>query len=220
MKILVCASVAVLALAATPALAQQSGNYVQGNLGLGFSGKSDFKMIIGGDDSLEDDLSADTGFFASAAFGHKYSSKWAVEAEAIYLDNDVDMGPIEDGLAELLEERVNIDMGAKTYGLMLNANYEFVRSNKTAVYAGAGVGYGKIEYSLDIPSEDLSGKADDAGVMWQLKAGVTYDVSPSTTLDFGYRYLVSPKGKDSDEDLAISVKTDAHVLTAGVRFNF
>lgn len=221
MKLLICASAAALALVASPAMAQQSGNYFQANLGLNFAGQTDFKMVLDGDDSLQDDLNLDPGAFGSIAFGHKAGGKWAIEGELVYLDTDVDMGAVEDILEVITEERINVDLGTKTYGVLLNANYEITRSDKTSVYVGGGVGYGKVEYELAVPSEGVSGKADDTGVIWQLKAGVTYDVSPTSALDFGYRYLATPKGKESfDQNNSLSAQTGAHVLTAGLRFSF
>lgn len=219
-SVLVASSVFALLLA-TPSLAQESGNYIQGNLGAVLRGKSDLDVTFYGDDSGKGDLDLDLGMFVSGTFGHKLSSKWAVEGEVVYSSTDVDAGELEDVLEYLADERVNLDVKAKTYGVLVNANYEFVRSAKVGMYAGAGVGFGRIEYKLTVPSEDLAGSAKDNGFMWQLKAGLTYDFTPSTTLDLGYRYLASPRGKGGvDDELTLSVDTSSHILSAGVRYSF
>ncbi len=218
MKMTVLASAAALALMASPALAQ-SGNYIQGNLGLNFAGQSDLNLVLDGD-SYKEDLDLETGVFASAAFGHKFANKWSVEGEFVYLDTDVDVGTFEDILSDYFEEDVKLDIGTKVYGVMANANYEFYRSANTALYAGAGIGYGKVEYKLAVPDADFAGSADDNGFMWQVKAGLIYDINEKTAFDFGYRYLSAPTGKDGIDGDSLSVDTSAHVLSAGMRFNF
>lgn len=54
--------------------------------------------------------------------------------------------------------------------------------------------------------------------MWQLKAGVTYDLSPRTALDFGYRYLVLPESPSAM--IGDAFDAEIHALTAGVRYTF
>lgn len=207
-------AVSAAALLATPALAQESGRYVQGNLGVAF-GNTELRY----DDpteSVEGDLDLDAGVFLSAAYGQKIAPKWAVEGEIVYHENDSDEASEMFSLA--LDEDVSVS--SKTVGLMVNAVYEIHRTEKAAFYAGAGVGYGKVEYDFYLPEYEEGFTGDDDGFMWQLKAGVTYDVSPSTAVDFGYRFMVSPTAKGSEEGVTLSAENQSHAVTAGIRYNF
>lgn len=209
MKALYLATAAVVAFA-SPAFAQVSPNYVQLNVGSGVAGTADISGSVDDLGSASYDLDLDPGFFISAAAGSAMPSGFAIEGEVVYLKNDGDTQEIEDAIGE------SVDASAQTLGVLLNANYRFATASTVQPYVGAGVGYGKVKYDVDA----LGGSDDDSGFMWQLKAGVTFAMAGSTTWDIGYRYVRSPEYEVSDDFASLSVETDTHVVSAGIRYSF
>lgn len=188
-------------------MAQIDGLYVQGNLGAVVSGEADFERadVLTRAMGYEGQYDVESAAFISGVVGKSITPKWAVEGEVFYTKPDLSV--------------YNRDAEATNYGVLVNAQYEAYRTEKFGIYVGAGIGYGSTEYTLAVPDYDYEDKADDAGFIWQLKAGLTYDMTARTALDFGYRYLNAPEVSAAEEFLA-DVKTDMHVVTAGVRYKF
>lgn len=209
LKALYLATAAAVAFA-SPALAQVSPNYVQLNVGSGVAGTADIGASVDDLGSASYDLDLDPGFFISAAAGAAMPTGFALEGEVVYFTNDGDTQEIEDLTGE------SVEASAETLGLLVNANYRFATSGTIQPYVGAGVGYGKVEYDVD----ELGGSDDDNGFMWQLKAGVTFAMANSTTWDIGYRYVRSPEYEVSDDFSSLSVETDTHIVSAGIRYSF
>ncbi|WP_297801485.1 porin family protein [uncultured Brevundimonas sp.] len=199
MKMLTVAA-ACAALLATPAVAQESGRYIQANLG----------GVVGGEfDSNFMNQDADNGYLVSVAYGQSIAPKWSIEGELVYADAELEGSRIK--LMGISPMSMVLDYDMTTLGLMANANYEIYRSGKNAAYVGAGVGFGEVEYK---PKGSDYGSSDDTGIMWQLKAGATRELNEKTTLDIGYRYLVAP------EVGSVGEAGKFHTLTVGLRRAF
>ena len=213
---MVFASVAALGvLAAAPAMAQTPARYVQGNIGAVVDNSFDLDGATGGHNSRYSD-DADGGIYASLAVGQALTPKWTLEGEVVYAEMDVETtyidipAPTSGSITPFSQMPEGYTV--TTYGVLLNANYEVYRSGKTAAYAGAGIGFGHVEYQEK--SWYKADIADDNGVMWQIKAGVTHDLNEKMAVDVSYRYLTAPEASGYGDAPALQA------LSVGLRYRF
>lgn len=200
------AAIAAAALA-TPALAQDGKTYVQVNLGGNVAGTVDGELTIA-PDTFSGEADLETGLFASVALGGTTASGISAEIEVLQLTTDIDTADIEAALGG------PFDASLETLGTVINVAYNFDTGNQFTPYVGAGVGYGETQWELD------GGEAEEKGIIWQLKAGATYALSDTVTLDAGYRYITLPKTSYSEPGVSLEIETAAHVLTIGARYSF
>ena len=210
MKNIIIAAAVVSAFAAAPAMAEPA-RYVQGNLGAVIGGGFDFK-IGNGDARDQVKQDNDRGVFASVAVGQALTPKWTLEGEVVYAHADMEMkrNGMKGGITTLDMRPTKSD--ATTYGALLNANYEVYHAGKNAAYVGAGAGFGSVDFG--VKSYDGKQTSDDTGLMFQIKAGVTRELTAQTAVDVSYRYLRAP------EFGAVDKAPDFHNVTVGLRYNF
>jgi opacity protein-like surface antigen len=206
-KSILLATLAVCAVA-TPAFAQD-GSYFQVNLGGVASGNVDLDVTVAGPpvDTFSGDADLESGFFASAAGGFKMNSGWAVEAEIVYAQSDIDTADADAALGYALEASTT------STAVLVNFVYNFGSAGSFVPYIGAGVGGGNSEYELDGASDE------EMGLAWQVKAGVTIPME-SVTLDVGYRYVSLPRYDVRDGGDSVSAQGSGHVISVGARYGF
>lgn len=229
---LLAAGTALLALAASPAHAQdgefQPRNYVFLGGGLGFDGSlnardvtspgeffDNFQDIVDPDaDGNEADLSPGWQVFGGLGASNVFFPGLRLELEGLFGNNDLD------------------DFDAfevRTLGGFGNAIYQ-AKVWRIEPYVGGGVGYGRSKLQFDPDDEigfnDDNPEISDGGIIWQLKAGLAFPLSRRTTLDIGYRYLNGPNIEDAAvTDTFSGVVTNAdlspavHALNASLRFS-
>ncbi len=100
-----------------------------------------------------------------------------------------------------------------------NVYYDITNYAGWTPYIGGGIGlaYHRIT-DLVAPPDSSSG--DEVDFAWNLQAGLSYDVSQQTKVDFGYR--LTDLGKARSDGLVTMIVDDlmAHEFKVGVRFNF
>ncbi|HEX6859613.1 MAG TPA: porin family protein [Caulobacteraceae bacterium] len=217
-KFMFAAAASALAFAAMPAAAADW--YAQVNAGYTVSGDADVDASFTPDDTDFDPMSGsvggdiDNGFLVGAAAGMAVGNGLRVEAEGVLGSND--MGDIED-----------LDLSGIEYkhaALFANVLYDFPMGGVTP-YIGAGIGYGSSTFDIDGDS------VHDQGTVWQIKAGASFPVNDTLTVDIGYRYMEAAKWEASMDDVDIDDDPDAgpgtarlsvdpavHALTVGARF--
>ncbi|HET9160477.1 MAG TPA: outer membrane beta-barrel protein [Caulobacteraceae bacterium] len=207
-----------LAALAAPAMAQQQpGEYLQVSAGAGVGGTVHLSV----DDSVLGQArhgeQTKTGPFVSVAAGRSLPNGFAVEVEALYLENKIETEDINGFLG------FPLDAQAKTYAVMVNGLYAIGKTGPVVPYVGAGVGWGKSTYKA------VGETQSDNGLVWQARAGLALPMSDKVTWDFGYRYLEAPEfkktygfddGSGGQEFLAVQAKTKQHILSAGVRWRY
>jgi opacity protein-like surface antigen len=214
MKLSLFATAAVAAaFIAAPAVAQPvaaaPSNYVQFNIGSGIAGQSELDGSFAGVGAGSTDIDLDAGLFASAAAGHAFGNGFALELEGVYAGNDGN----EDDVRAVFGP--GSDASVSTLGALVNAKYEFNTGwNNVSPYVGAGIGYGNV--NIDVDGFD----DDQAGFMWQAKAGIVIQTNEQLAWDIGYRYLAFPQYDESTAGASLKVDTAAHVLSAGARVSF
>jgi len=132
--------------------------------------------------STGEESGVDTGFLGSLFYGATYG-EYRFEGEIFRQENDTDFG------ADI-----------ETMGFLINGYYDFDIDSEWTPYIGAGIGYGKAEI----------GSYDDNDFIWQVGAGMSYELNESTTLDFKYRYY----------SVEVGDGYDGHTGLVGIRFKF
>lgn len=136
----------------------------------------------------------DTGYSVGAALGWNLTPNWSVEGEVAY--HEAEYSCCNPNNASLLN-------------LSVNGYYTFETAGSIKPYVGAGIGYGQLGYEDNTQVEDWV-------FTYQLMAGVRAPVASNTELVAEYRYVGAEHGQDS----GIDWEYRAHVLSAGLRFNF
>jgi len=221
-KTLFAATAAIALMGAMPAMAGEW--YAQVNAGATVATEADATLTATPDDPEEDSWSVsdsgdiDEGFAVGAAAGYVIGNGVRVEGEFLYTSND------QDGIDELDVDSVELNHAA----FLVNVLNVIPMEGGVSPYVGAGVGYGSTTFDID--NEGVH----DEDVVWQLRAGATYPVNETLTLDFGYRYLEMAtwdgdfavddiSGAEDEEDfvpgtIGVEFEPSAHILTVGARF--
>lgn len=145
------------------------------------------------------------------AFGYKMDDI-RVDVEGLYSRLNKDEGVVGNTVADNLT----------AISGLVNVYYDIaVEDMPVTPYVGVGVGAAYLSNPLATKVTD--DKASGFGVAYQVKAGVSYDVTPEVKLYAGARYFGSygaNLGKATKDDAAIKVLYSTVGAEAGVAFNF
>ncbi|MEM1113312.1 MAG: OmpW family outer membrane protein [Pseudomonadota bacterium] len=177
---LTIATLAASVLLPASTLAEDSGWYLRAHGGISELGDTDGegRGIDGLDGSV--DVETDSGFFAGAAAGYRYSPRWSVEIAWEYRSND----------AETVAPGGNVypDGNYASNTLFLNGMYHFDARGRWDPYVGAGIGWQQeIDIDLEGLGAELSYSGDDSFGL-QLFGGVNYQLSERWALNGELRY--------------------------------
>ena len=190
--------------AASIVQAQPAGsNYVQMNLGSGLGGNVHVSASDPTVGSGSADVGVHPGIFASAAVGHTLPDGFAVEGEAYYAHN-----------SGKTENSAGTSSAVSSYGGLANLMYAIGQVSGVVPYVGGGVGYGHSEIEV------FGGSVGASGLVWQLRAGISGDISPTAKWDLGYRYFSEPRFDETDAGEHLKIEPHIHVLTIGMRQRF
>ncbi len=190
------------------------------------------------DSNSEIDISVDTGFNLSAAFG-EIKGPWRGEIEIIYQKNDFEatvsnriFKPNFTSAIEAMRwyqmygdgdiERSDITEGTiSTLSLMANIYHDFELFKHIKPYIGLGAGILNIDISeISIDTNDPEpafGKQSDSVFAWQTMLGVGYGISKNLLIDMAYRFFWG-MNPDFREMSGIEIKN--HSFTLGLRYLF
>ncbi len=139
------------------------------------------------------DYEMDTGYSYGAALGWNLTPNWSVEGEIAYHQADY----------------ACCTSNASLLNLSVNGYYTFETAGTIKPYLGVGIGYGELAY-------ESGSQIEDWVFTYQVMAGVRAAVTGSTELVAEYRYV----GADNAQASGTDWEYQAHVLSAGLRFNF
>lgn len=145
----------------------------------------------------------DDGFTGNTAFGR-------------YLD-DIMVIRLE---AELLYDRGTVNSIGGTsasgtlsnFGAMFNAYYDIRTGTNWTPYLGGGLGYSQVDLDGLSQGGVLLVDDNDGAFSWQIKAGVTYQISPTWAVNVGYRYY-------GTENLTFKTPAGLNFNTEGTRIH-
>jgi opacity protein-like surface antigen len=195
---------------AAPAVAP-SGLYATFFAGGSFA-SGEISMVISPPLEITIPVDLEAGFIVGGAVGMSVYQNLRGELEFSYMQANVS--------TEELGFPDDLKLTSTGYNFLANLWYDFVNDTSFTPYVGAGVGYGYNETGAD------GYYYESSGLLYQLGAGVKFDVADNIALDVGYRYRVL-----SDADVTFNgvappagfdVTTNAtnHIVQAGVTFGF
>jgi opacity protein-like surface antigen len=148
-----------------------------------------------------------------------------VSAGGIALDNE-DAAVLISGQATNLGVTVGDLVAAgegdvKTVFVMANAIAAFDNASPFTPYIGGGVGAGFVDVFY-APSATTIIDDDSTALAYQVKAGIEYEFSPSTSLFAGYRYRATTDVEVDASlfDAQFDIENRASIVEAGVRLAF
>lgn len=174
------------------------------------------------------------GLGGALAFGYDFDTGGGVgvrgELEGGILSNSIDshtvvaLGATFDGANAFGDTRV-------LYG-MANVAIDLDLGNGFKPYVGAGLGWAQVNFDNHGivlagpvgplgPGNVTAMDDSDSGLMWQIGAGVGYDVSENLTLELGYRYMqVNNIELTAVDGTVSSVPIHQHQGMLGFRYSF
>ena len=175
------------------------GLYASGNIGFGI--RPDANAV-----GAPIDIQNDPAFVINGAIGMELNPMTRIEGEIGYHHNTADLSPFAN---EFIFSMVSF---------MGNGYFDIPTNSPLRPYVGAGIGFavaGVEEEAFGFTSTD----SDLVGA-FQLMAGVGFDISPRSTLTFGYRYFTT-----SDPDFftafgPLETEYTSHNFLFGARFRF
>lgn len=242
-KLALCSAVSALGLLmATSASAHDEGWYLRGNAGYGVHTDTDLTGDIVSN-VHGNGLQSEGNVGASLGLGYDFGDRWRLELDGDTLLTDFgSISQVPSSFAKL-----------RTDSIMLNALYDFDSFGDFEPYIGAGVGFIRGDASIAahdfidngllnrtpvclgtrVANEGVSCDISDtdAGLGWQLLAGLGYKVTDNLTWDTHYTYLNAPdfdfdglriNGVSGASDPISAELSDvaAHTLMTGFRYTF
>jgi outer membrane protein OmpA-like peptidoglycan-associated protein len=202
----------------------QSGFYVGAAAGANWLADTDHAWPPAGVTALGWDL----GFALSGSVGYAYGNGIRVEAEFSYRDNDADT------LSGPAFGTVNAGGRARTYGLMLNALYDFNFGWPIIPYVGAGIGYqwhqfGSVRSNVVGGTADFDGDFGNFAYQAIIGAAVPIAAVPglSLTLDYRFMYVLEDDITGSftttagaRSSVTYKAESENHTVFVGLRYRF
>ena len=200
-------------LAAGPAFADE-GWYVRGAVGYGGPGDTD---VSGG---LNGEIQGEGNWREAAAIGYEWADGFRLEGELSHRFNDTGaVGNHEDSVSDF-----------QIWSLMANAIFDFNPDGSYHPYVGLGIGLAETSASMAgwaagamPPSPNLATDytiVDDSDnpFVWQVMAGIGWDLTERLTLDTEYRYF-SAAGTDYAPGVSVD-SLGGHEAWVGLRYSF
>lgn len=193
------------------------------NEGSGAGGGDGWSWRIGADlvttesaDGPEEDIDFDEGYGLSVGVLRRFASEdgdaWAYDLgiEGFWTDQDADDDDIVSAVRDV-----------NTTGLMFEGIADYALSDRSSLYAGAGLGAAWVDVGQDSGTD--FDEDDGPFLAWQIKLGARWDLSTTTALDVGYRLRnIDDVELDDDggglDDASFDLETQQHMLGIGIRF--
>lgn len=164
-------AMALLATTATAAQAAESNTYIGAHAGLNFPGDSTAKVDFGSGIVLNGTVDLDNGAEYGVVIGQRFGG-WKLEGE-------VQRGEFKVASVSLGGTQVGSGANGNYLTLMLNGYRTVYLSETTALFAGAGIGWGRMAFpniAFD-PSCNCFPKAAKGGFAYQFRGGIQQSVS-------------------------------------------
>lgn len=186
-------------------------------------------VVRHGDANLRGDVHPETaGYDVGGALGARFLEHFRGEVHLGYRNNKIDRAHINSGVANAQKDGSgNVSM----LDLLFNAyaDYDFELGDfVVSPYFGLGIGYGLARLDAEnTKTGDFQVDDTDNAFLWNVMSGVGIPVSDVTTLNIGYRYLMSESLRFSASKVGalvgkrqIASEYDAHELVIGLRYSF
>lgn len=221
----ISAVVAVVALCAVPVVAgatsPRPGGYVSGFFGVSAAADTDVTSIDNqSGEVFNDRVEYDPNIYVGGTGGYDFGH-FRLEGELSYKHAEISSITDDTGFRF---RGVDGSLGALAF--MANAFVDVHNNTPVTPYFGGGIGFAVLSLS-DTFGSDNSGRLllypdDDTTVFaYQAGGGLEIAISPSLSLDLGYRYFGTTKGTfDSDWITTTKLRYESHNGMVGFRVKF
>jgi opacity protein-like surface antigen len=167
----------------------------------------------------------DVGPALDIGIGVEIADDFRLQFDLGYTQNDIDTfsgsATILDPAGALFGVVFGTDGEVDQLSLMASAIYEFGDDDSNVrPYVGAGIGGARVSSTLNVTYVDILGnnvsatyETDEWGVAFQGLAGIEFDLSPTSSMTVGYRFLRSDYYSDMDA-------FNNHSVQAAISFQF
>lgn len=199
---------------APAALAAESNTYIGAHAGMNFVDDTTAKIDFGSGIVLDGNLDINNGSEFGIVIGQRFGG-WRLEGE-------VQRGGFEVVQASLAG--TNVASGAKGnyLTLMLNGYRNLKVTETTELFAGAGIGWGRMTYpniAFD-PSCNCFSKASKGGFAYQFRGGISQKLSSAVDVFAQYNHLFLPKTGAAGSPGISYAKTNFGVASLGMLVHF
>ena len=219
MRIQLISAMALATLAISPSLQAAEGPYVAARGSYIMTDDadwifgSDFGPVPAGGNVIS---KFEDGYGVGVALGMKLPSRFRVEGELFWQENDIDSGRLGPVQLSVLGG-LNGDVGV--WGGMVNGYYDFLEG-PLVPFIGVGVGYAQVDAKVNLG--DISVIDDDDTVLaYQGILGVSYDFMPNLQGVLAYRYLSLDDPQFQDQAGGkVDMEYDSQSVDVGLRYSF
>ncbi len=174
----------------------------------GVQAVGDYTHRVTGQSLTDIKVDVDTGFRIGGAVGHSMGAV-RVEGEAFY-----DKADYEASLVAGTSGRVEASNDRKQWGILLNMWYDFAWQDGMTPYVGGGLGYHRSVNGT--PAGDVV----NDGAMWQIGAGMSFEIGETVTIDAGYRFMRGfSKLEDELQGFRYDKPHESHGFVLGLRWS-
>lgn len=146
------------------------------------------------------------GISGNAAVGYRLPWNFHIEVEGGYTHSSVNKLTVAGVSIPSSSADVNIWTGT------LNAFYDIPTGTNFVPYLGGGIGAANERASnITIAGTNFGGSSSSTHLLWQVEAGIGYQLSPQFTIRPAYRFQQIDDGNPN---------TQIHVFKVGLQYNF
>jgi len=155
-------------------------------------------------------------------FGGSFAYGWKLGDARTEIETNIS----EPGKKKILEDDDVIKTTVHADSIMLNGYYDIPTGIAVRPYVGAGMGLARIKNTIKWtpdPEDNDPGKfkmRKNNKFVYQLSAGVSYDLTQNWALDAGYRYADFGSISKTDEDGKNKLSIKTHNYYLGARYTF
>lgn len=201
---------------AAPAIAEDSGSTKEGwygTAGIGYTQLRDADWDIQ-DSSYKGEVDFDNGFGYQAGVGYDFG-KTRLEVGYSQHQGDIDEATEDSGAT------TTVDGDGSLQSIMLSVYRDFPsESGKLSPYIGAGIGTTNVKADDITVAGTIYGDDDENAFSYQLKAGVSYDMSEKTDVYAEVTYLNVGEVELEKAGNKVDVDTSSVGLFTGIRYQF
>lgn len=216
MKRVLLTSAAIVALAASPAMATP-GWYLGAAGGVNWAQDTSVLTAL----SDHDDTQFDTGWALAGTFGYSWLEGYRGEIEFAYRHNDLDsVFEHPNGSSSFFHTQLSGDL--VQFSVMANALYDFQVADDFVLTIGGGIGVAEARLNAsDANVSFIRPGSNSFTFAWQLIGGAAYQVTDATQIFAEYHYFANDNHDVVTYPLDIPLRTDFdadnHTVFLGVR---
>lgn len=203
------------------------GAYVSGFIGATIPREADVEssqLVNGSIQPFSDRVDFDPGLYLGGTGGYDFGFL-RLEGELSYKYSEIDSITASDGF-----RFGNPDGNVGVFAMMANAFVDLHNKGPVTPYVGGGIGFANLHLS-DTFGTDLTDAGspervflypedDDTVFAYQAGAGIGIALNRRLTLDIGYRYFGTSKGRFGDGFDTAELRFESHNAAVGLRVKF